>query len=40
MCLKVGTYLCMYVGEGILRGVSIEAEEEAEVDRYMYVRYM
>lgn len=28
----------MYVGEGILRGVSIEAEEEAEVDRY--VRYM
>lgn len=38
MCLKVGTYLCMYVSEGILRGVSIEAEEEAEVDRY--VRYM
>lgn len=34
MCLKV----CMYAGEGILRGVPIEAEEEAEVDRY--VRYM
>jgi len=28
----------MYAGEGILRGVSIEAEEEAEVDRY--IRYM
>lgn len=25
----------MYVGEGILRGAPIEADEEAEVDRYM-----
>lgn len=29
----------MYVGEGILRGAPIEANEEAEVDRY-FIRDM